>query len=407
MALRFFIVLVFSLFISVANASSKWEYQTEGMITGQPLVFEDNIYVLSGTELTVLNREGKLQWKYALGAKTYSQVTIDKNQQSLYLLGENGLHAIDFQGKNKWFFPSVDKPVLMPGKHRGWGNGQFVDNWAWYRSSPTISGDKVIFSNFNGTYALSKKSGEQVWFTNTGVTHTKPAVENGMVVVGSWNNKLYGLNDSNGNIQWQIEGRTPKSRWGGWKGFPLSPVIEQGVAYVGSRGTYFYAVDIHTGQEKWSHRYKKTWIGSPAIIDDGSVYFGTSDGYSLVAHNLKTGQQISEYKNDFYNFAQPQVNSKSIFYASLSGQVYQINKNSKSMHKIFSTTASIANYNDLVRKEGGYKPYYGIGDAYNHQSGAKDVERMLFKLNSILSLTLSKDSLYLGTASGKLIALDI
>jgi outer membrane protein assembly factor BamB len=55
-----------------------------------------------------------------------------------------------------------------------------------------------------------------------------------------------------------------------------TPAIADGVVYVGSFDENLYAIDLTTGKEKW--RYKAGALKSPAAVRDGKVYVGNMDG---------------------------------------------------------------------------------------------------------------------------------
>ena len=400
------LLIIASLFLSpIALANLAWQYQTAGEITGQPVIHKNLIYVLSGQSLTVLDKKGVLQWQYDTKAKTYSSVSIAN--ENIYILADNGLHAVDMEGNKKWIFHNQDQPFKVNGESMSWGKGLFIDPWSWYRSSPIIVKEKIIFGNANGTFAISTKTGQQVWHTNTGISHTVPAYHEGTIVIGSWNNNLYGLNEIDGSISWQFASRTPQGMlagWDGWNGFNLSPIIHNGTVYVGNRGSYFYAIDAKKGIEKWSSQYASTWVGSPAIESNDQIYFGTSDGYSLVGLNAKTGSQTLLQLNDFYNFAQPQADEEYVYLATVSGELYAVNKRTSQKTLLFSTPNNLINAKELIKKEGGLKRIYSLDDNYSHANAIKDVQRMKDKLDSILSLTLNDKTLYLGSSNGKIYA---
>ncbi|MEW6991924.1 PQQ-binding-like beta-propeller repeat protein [Colwelliaceae bacterium 6441] len=404
--MKYQLLMLLSVFFStLVNANVKWQFDSQGLISAKPLVHQEHIYLMSGKSLKVLNQKGQLTWQYALKSHTFSEVAIENNH--IYLLADNGLHAINKQGELLWFFETQDRNRMLNGETWGWGKKEVKDIWAWYRSSPIIVGDKVIFGNANGTFAIDKQTGQKIWHVDTGVTHTKPAFENNVVVVGSWNNNLYALDINTGEIKWQFEARVPNKLWEGWNGFNLDPLIFEGSVYVGSRGAYFYALDLQNGSEKWSSKFSNTWIGSAAVEHQGKIYFGTSDGFSLIGVDAKKGAQTLLYINDFYNFAQPQASDNTIYFGSVSGQIFAVNTHTMQGEKIFSTPESIINYADLVNEEGGLKSKFSLGDNYSYETSAKDVQRMLNKLNSILSITLHKNTLYITTAKGTLYALAI
>jgi len=396
------------LFSSLSFGKVEWQFKAQGEITGQPVVYKNLVYILAGQSLSVLNKSGELQWQYKLKAKTYSKVAIDN--ETIYLLADNGLHAITLNGKKKWFFASQDKPLSIEGETWGWGKGKFVDPWSWYRSSPVIVNNKVIFGNAIGTYALSAKTGKKLWQVNTGITHTKPVYHEGIIVIGSWDNHLYGINENDGSIAWRFTSRMPQGAmadWSGWEGFNLDPIIYNGLVYVGNRGSYFYAINAKTGIEQWSSQYAGTWVGSSAIESNGEIFFGTSDGFSLVGLNAKTGSQTLLQVNDFYNFAQPQATDTVVFFATVSGQLFSVDRKTSQRKLIFSTPNNIKHSAKLVKKSGGLKRKFGIKGNYSNATELKDIEYMHDQLDSILSITLDDKLLYVGSANGNVYAISL
>jgi len=404
--LRFLACLLF-VASSAAHAESLWQFSTGGAVAGNAVVHQGSIYVTGGQKLHVLNTKGELQWAYEAGAPTRSSVAIAAGV--VYLLADNGLHAVGAAGQRLWLFETRDGPLEVAGDTMGWGEGNFIDPWAWYRSAPVVVDGKVIFGNRQGTWAVDAKTGERLWHAATGTTHTRPAVHESMVVVGSWDNHLYGLSLADGSVAWKVAARLPggeMSGWLGWEGFNLDPLIDQGVVYAGSRGTHFYAIDAKTGVEKWSWKHSTSWVGSPAIVSDGVVYFGMSDGNSLIGLETRMGNQSLLFRNRFYNFARPQATGNQVFMASVSGELFAVDKATGTGRMIFATPASQANLTELQSPNGGLEYLYSLG-GYTHENATRDVQRMLSMLDSLLSLTLEGDTLYAGSANGKLYAVSI
>jgi len=401
------LLLVLMILPAMVHADPAWQFETKGMIAGNALVNQDLVLVAGGSQLYALDRKGKLLWTYEAGASTFSSPA--SSGDVIYMLADNGLHAVDRNGKRLWQFESRDVPLEVEGATMGWGEGRFVDPWAWYRSAPLTVSGKVIFGNRNGTYAVDAKSGVQLWHANTGITHTEPTVHEGTVVIGSWDNHLYGLKLEDGTLSWKVRSRLPEGEmagWLGWEGFNLDPIVHEGVVYVGNRGTYFYAIDAGTGIEQWSAKHATSWVGSPAVVSEGVIYFGMSDGYSLVGLETQMGNQSLLFRNRFYNFARPQADKHHVFMASLSGELFAIEKATGEGRKIFATDASKANLAKLQSAKGGLEYLYSK-EGYSHENATRDVKRMLLELDSLLSLTLDRDILYAGSARGILYAIPV
>ncbi|MBT8058884.1 MAG: PQQ-like beta-propeller repeat protein, partial [Gammaproteobacteria bacterium] len=395
--------LLFSLDV---HAETGWEFDVGGMVAGDPVVHGDRIYATGGTRLVALNRAGELQWSYDAQASSRSSVAI--GGETVFVLADNGLHALDREGNRQWLFETQDSARTVEGKTMGWGEGRFEDPWAWTRSAPLLVDDRVIFGNANGTHAVSARDGTLIWHADTGVSHTRPSQADGVVIIGSWDNHLHGLKLADGSVAWKIQGRLPQGEmagWLGWEGFHLDPVIDEGVAFVGSRGTYYYAIDVKTGTEKWSGKHPSSWIGSPAIVDDGVVYLGLSDGYSLIGLKTRNGNQTLLFRNNFYNFARPQADSSRVFLASLSGELHSIDKKTGTGRTLFATPKSKDNLQEVLYAEGGQNFVHSAKGGFTHENAVKDVHRMLTELDSLVSLTLDGGVLYAGSAGGRVYAI--
>ena len=403
---RILILLMF-LVSTTARGELLWQYSVDGMISGNTVIYQDQVYVTGGKQLHVLNMKGELQWTYDAGAPSQSSVAV--MHDAIFMLADNGLHALDLKGNRKWLFETLDGPFEVEGTTLGWGEGNFTDPWAWYRSAPLVVDNKIVFGNRQGTWAVDANSGKQLWHAETGTTHTRPVHHEGIVIVGSWDNHLYGLNINDGTIAWKVTSRLPGGEmagWKGWEGFNLDPYIHNGVVYAGNRGTHVYAIDAKTGKEKWSWKHPTSWVGSPAIVSGETIYFGMSDGYSLIGLETGMGNQALLFRNRFYNFARPQANVHKVYMASVSGELFEIDKTTMQGRKIFSTQGSKANLTELQSPTGGLQYLYSV-DGYTHENATKDVNRMLNKLDSLVSLTLDGDTLYAGSANGNLYAISV
>ena len=165
--------------------------------------------------------------------------------------------------------------------------------------------------------------------------------------------------------------------------------------------------DAKTGVEKWSWKHASSWVGSPATVHGGVVYFGMSDGNSLMGLQTRMGNQALLFRNRFYNFARPEANERHVFMASLSGELFQIERSSGQGRTIFATKASQAKLAELLSPDGGMKYAHSAEGGYTHENATKDVNHMLSMLDSLLSLTLHGEVLYAGSANGNLYAISV
>jgi len=72
-----------------------------------------------------------------------------------------------------------------------------------------------------------------------------------------------------------------------------SPAIDKGILYIGSRDSSIYAVDIITGEILWKVK-TGGWVDSSPIIYKNRIFVGSRDKY-IYAIDKKTGEVISRY----------------------------------------------------------------------------------------------------------------
>jgi outer membrane protein assembly factor BamB len=117
---------------------------------------------------------------------------------------------------------------------------------------------------------------------------SSPLVVDGVVYVGGVDGSacFYAINAQTGEEKWSF---TPMM---GDFVYSSPALLDDTVYFGGSEG--LYALDIQTGEEKWLFETEST-VQSPAIGDDGTIYFGSKDP-ALYAVDAQTGEL--KWKND-------------------------------------------------------------------------------------------------------------
>jgi eukaryotic-like serine/threonine-protein kinase len=85
-------------------------------------------------------------------------------------------------------------------------------------------------------------------------------------------------------------------KWTFTTGGPIhsSPAIVDGTIYFGSRDGYIYALNAVTGEKLWSFK-TESWVESSPAVVGGVVYCGSNDG-NLYALDAKTGEKLWSYE---------------------------------------------------------------------------------------------------------------
>ena len=383
-------------------AQTAWDFQANDMIKAKPTISGNTIYIAAGQTLYALDMNGRLRWQKDLKADVAARITAADD--TLYVHSAAGLHALDQSGEQKWFFAKQDKGPLVLGTSWGWGDETLPDPWGWYRSAPLLKDGKIYFGSDDGLYAVAASDGSQVWHAAMGPVTTDPASYKNSVIVGSWDNKLYSVNAETGETGWELEAQVPRgaaSKWIGYYGFNLNPVVYKDAVFVGARGTYFYALKAETGEEAWSVKVGTSWVGSPAVVTEDSVYFGLSDGKAVLGYNRKGGEQSTFLQTESLVFAQPELHGDQLFIGTLGGQLFRLD----------TTTGHGEQIKALTDKTGSYKHFFDPKtqpkDVSRHQATGWSINKFLAEFNGILNLTVHEDVAYLATASGKLYAVSL
>jgi len=411
----YLIILIGSNFTNLSAAANPlWKFKTEGSVIGKPLIIKDHILITAGKSLYALDFNGKQRWKKELTGTVSAGIThADKR---LYIHSSEGLHALDMDGNELWFYSNIDEGPLVDGRTWGWGNKILPDPWGWYRSSAVVKNDTVFFGSSDGLHAVSTTDGKKKWHVSIGSVTADPIIYKDTVIAGSWNNSLYSLDTQSGKLVWNIQSRIPTGRmlgWIGYLGFNLTPVLREGikyygpetfdVLYVGVRGSYFYAIDAKTGVEHWSAKAGSTWIGSPAVLTEDSVYYGLSDGAAVIGHHLSGGDQNLFFKTDSLIFAQPEVYEEQLIVGTLSGHLFKVDTKSGNGEQIAHFGPEEIKYREFFMPKAKNKPE-GLN---RYESSKWGINQMHTVANSILTMKVHQSIAYIGTGTGTLYAIQL
>jgi len=139
--------------------------------------------------------------------------------------------------------------------------------------------DKVFFASEKKCYAINKE-GRILWdFNADGVITSSPVYKDGKIFFGSWDNKLYCLDQKDGSLIWSFET--------GW-GIDSPAEIAENTVFVGGLDNNLYALDKNSGELKWFFETKSAIHSKPVAYGD-YVFFGSDDGrvYALDKINGK------------------------------------------------------------------------------------------------------------------------
>jgi len=153
------------------------------------------------------------------------------------------------------------------------------------------------------------------WSSTFGGGPSSPVVANGVVYVGSLNDNVYALRASTGALLWSYT--TGNEVWS-------SPAIANGVVYIGSTDGNVYALKASTGAKLWTYSTNGSVYSSPAVVD-GVVYVSSAD-YNLYALNASSGAKLWTYSTGVPVKSSPAVANGVVYFGSLNDNVYALER---------------------------------------------------------------------------------
>jgi outer membrane protein assembly factor BamB len=177
-------------------------------------------------------------------------------------------------------------------------------------SSPAVSGARVfVASTDQHLYAIDRTTGGQLWrFATRGPIASSPAVAHGLVYVSSVDGLVYAVDEATGTERWRfatkgerrftapgIHGAIPRTERmpDPFDVFLSSPAVAGNTVYIGSGDQHVYALDAHTGVQRWAFATGDVVHASPAVVD-GVVYIGSWDR-NVYAIDATSGRERWRY----------------------------------------------------------------------------------------------------------------
>ncbi len=155
-------------------------------------------------------------------------------------------------------------------------------------------------------------------FTCEDEVRSTPAVANGVLYVGVYDNNLYALEAKSGKFLWKYptEG-----------GIGSSPCIFQGKVFVGSQDQLLYALNAESGHLLWTCPTGGAVYSSPRA-HLGYIFFG-SDDHNLYAVKISSGRIAWTFQAEAAIRSSPAIGKDAIYFGDEGGSVYSVDSGGK------------------------------------------------------------------------------
>lgn len=165
-----------------------------------------------------------------------------------------------------------------------------------------------------GTTAFSGGDVQAVWrFACEDEIRSSPAVHEGVLYVGAYDNNLYAIDAESGKFLWKYatEG-----------GIASSPCVAEERVFFGSADKVLYAVNARTGRISWTCPTQGRVWSSPRFAF-GHVFFGSDDKH-LYAANVHSGRVVWMFETEGKVRSSPAIGEDAIYIGCEGGVVYAI-----------------------------------------------------------------------------------
>jgi outer membrane protein assembly factor BamB len=325
--------------------SRPWAFQTKKGIFSTPVIGSDGtVYVGSAdTSFYALSGEGSLLWSFKTGEVIDSAAVIGADGSVYFGSGDGNLYALDETGQERWRFASRGQAgvitwwegnVVMGGDGTLYaGNDDYhlyhldadgnerwtaqTDNQIW-SASLTLDDGGAIFGSNDLSLRRVDADGNLVWRKETlGPVTSSPAAYDGLVVFGSFDSGVYGVDLETGAERFRVETRDHV--------YGSAAFADDGTAYVPSTDGSLYAI-APDGRVLWTFDTLQPIRSSPVVDGEGTIYFGGGDGqlYALRPDGARRWSfDTSEGLRDDLN-ASPALGRRRVIIAGEDGRVHGV-----------------------------------------------------------------------------------
>ncbi len=140
-----------------------------------------------------------------------------------------------------------------------------------------------------------------------------PAIHQGAIYIGSYDNNLYAINSADGKFLWKY----PTDR-----GVVSRPAVYEGNVYFGSEDNRLHVVGARSGKVVWTYFTEGPVRSSPRIAE-GHLFFGSDDHY-IHAVNMNTGRAAWKFETTSPVRSSPFVANELVYAGNESGDFYAV-----------------------------------------------------------------------------------
>ncbi len=158
---------------------------------------------------------------------------------------------------------------------------------------------------------LTMKTGHVHWSLSTGRTEPSPVVRNGLAYVGAANGNVYALDLARKRVKWVFHGGSKITG---------SPALQGRRLFVGDYAGRVFALDARTGRRLWTNGVSGRVYGTTPVA--GGRVFAPSVTSGLSAFSARSGRLLWHIPVSAYLYSSPGVYRGRVYFGAYTGYVY-------------------------------------------------------------------------------------
>jgi outer membrane protein assembly factor BamB len=316
-----------------------WRFETAGPVRSSPVVADGVVYFGSadGHLYAVDAATGAQRWRYEAGAPVGGAPLVTETLV-VFVDRANRIHGLRREsGDRRWLVEGgPDLPLAW-----GW------EGWDYLLASPTLAGGVVLAGTGDGFLnAIELERGEVRWrFRTGGRIRSAPAVHDGVVYVAAGDGVVYGLTLAAGVEVWRFETRGAGLRAVdfGYDRTQIysSPAVVDGVLYIGSRDASLYAVDLATGEARWTFEDGSAWVIASPAVHGATVYSARSSSGRVRALDAQSGEERWAVETGGLVFSSPVLVDGTVYVGSGDGRIYAFDAATGEQRWLYHTDGAV------------------------------------------------------------------
>lgn len=347
------------------------KFESKARISSNPIGYNGNLYFGNDNGVFLCIDGATLKEKWSVKTATIIRSKPIVNQNIVYFKSGYSVYALSTKtGEELWRHTRPSNANWKP-----------KDLWDYHSGVPVILKNTLYVGFEDGIIlGFNLKSGAtetEIYADDSAAIKSGLYIHDAILYYGDWNGKIYAYDLRSNKRLWKYD-TYEKQEYPTFGQVNTELIVHKGLLFFGARNPELQVLDIKSGQKKWNFIEKKGgWISGDPLIHNDTLFISGSDNHKLIAFNPINGNRYWEYKFLFNSF------SKSIIYKHFilitSGDAYSVYGNGNGFGYLYA----------LNRKNGNIINYARIGG----------------NLNS--TPVLEKDYLFLCNEDGNLYKIDL